>query len=282
MIDRFRVVLWVMAVAASGCHEKGQTCCAQTSEARRARESLWNEIRPVALKNCTLKRFGSDNDGGYLMCANLLDGVQSAYSYGIATEDNWGCEMSIKFGVPIHQYDCFTPHRPQCIAGRFDFHDECVGDKAATIDGKPFDTVAHQIAKNGDSSKRLVVKIDVEGAEWDSLLATPDDVLARIDQLPMELHGVDEPRFAELVRKLKRTFYLVSVHFNNWACESTATPMPSWVFQVLFVNKRLGVPDPAHRGRDPGTSPDAPDNTERSDCQPAAPFGTTYPEPQPV
>ena len=38
--------------------------------------------RTVTLKNCTLKRYGSANDGGYLMCENLTGGVQAAYSYG--------------------------------------------------------------------------------------------------------------------------------------------------------------------------------------------------------
>ena len=234
---------------------------------RALRQALWNEIQPVALKNCTLHRFGSANDGGYLMCENLLSGIQVAYSYGIDTEDNWGCEVSQRFGVAVHQYDCFTPHRPTCENGRFVFHDECIGPRAETIDAHPFDSLTGQIAKNGDSGKRLLIKMDIEGAEWESLLATPNELLDRIDQLPMELHGVNGPRFAELVRKLKQTFYLVSVHFNNYACSTSARPFPSIAYQVLFVNKRLGVLDPSQPGRVPGSPPDAPDNPGKPDCQ---------------
>jgi len=36
--------------------------------ARRLREAILAELQPVALKNCTFKRFGSANDGGYVMC----------------------------------------------------------------------------------------------------------------------------------------------------------------------------------------------------------------------
>ena len=36
------------------------------------------------------------------------------------------------------------------------------------------------------------MKIDVEGAELESLLATSDRVLERMDQLAMEIHGADE------------------------------------------------------------------------------------------
>ena len=151
--------------------------------------------------------------------------------------------------MPVHQYDCFTPHRPSCAGGRTIYHDECIGPKEETIDRRPFDTLANQIAKNADSGRRLIVKMDIEGAEWDSLLATPDEVLDRIDQLPIELHGVNEPRFLELVRKLKKTFYPVSLHFNNFACVADVEPFPALAYQVLFVNKRLAVVDPSRPGR---------------------------------
>lgn len=54
---------------------------------RRTRVALLAELQPVVLKNCTLKRFGSANDGGYLLCDNLSEGIQSAYSYGVGAND---------------------------------------------------------------------------------------------------------------------------------------------------------------------------------------------------
>jgi hypothetical protein len=154
------------------------------------------------------------------------------------------------------------------------FHSECIGPKAETIDSRPFDTLANQIAKNGDTGKRVLVKMDVEGAEWESLMATPNELLEQIDQLPMELHGVHNPRFAEVIRKLKQTFYLVSIHFNNFACSDNIDPFPSAAFQVLFVNKRIGILDPDGPVRQPGSPPDAPDDVRNADCQPKDFFNT--------
>jgi hypothetical protein len=262
----FCAILSLIALAASAC-QSPPASQANPTEPHQVRQALLDELRPVTLKNCRLKRFGSVNDGGYLMCENLIAGLESAYSYGIDTEDNWGCEVSREFGVRVHQYDCFTPHRPMCEGAPPVFHNECIGVKTESVDSRPFDTLTNQIARNGDRGRRLIVKMDVEGAEWDSLLATPDAVLNRIDQMPMELHGVHEPRFLELVRKLKRTFYLVSLHFNNHACSAGADPLPAWAYQVLFVNKRLGVPDPSVPGRVPGSPPDAPDDPSAPDCQ---------------
>jgi hypothetical protein len=231
------------------------------------REALFEELRTVTLSNCMLKRYGGANDGGYLMCENLTDGVKSAYSYGIDQDDNWGCDVSQQLGVAIHQYDCFTSHRPVCEGGRFVFHDECVGPRAATNDGQPFDTILSQIARNGDTGKSLLLKIDIEGAEWDSLMATPDAVLERIVQMPMELHGTDEVKFVELARRLKRQFYLVNLHFNNFACTAGIEPFPAFAFQVLWVNKRIGVLDPDGPSPAPISPLNAPDRPDAPDCQ---------------
>lgn len=237
------------------------------SDERRIRETLLAELQPLTLRNCVLERFGSANDGGYLMCGNLVSGVESAYSYGIGWQDDWGCEVSTRFGVPVHQYDCFDPNRPVCNIGRFVFHAECVGDRKETVDGRTFDTLANQIASNGDRGKRIIVKLDVEGAEWDVLMGTPDDVLARIDQLPMELHGVNEQRFVVVVRKLKRTFHLVNLHFNNYSCAPELAPLPARAYQVLFVNKRHAVVDASRRVPATLSPLNAPDDPSGPDCQ---------------
>ena len=91
-------------------------------------QALLEGFKTVSLKNCTFKRVGSANDGGYLMCENLMKDVKAAYSYGIDLEDNWGCEVSKEGRSDLHQYDCFTTARPTC-GSRFEFHEECMGPR---------------------------------------------------------------------------------------------------------------------------------------------------------
>ena len=239
------------------------------------RRALFEQLQPVALANCRLERFGEANDGGYLMCANLLDEVESGYSYGISGYDKWGCDVSSRFDVPVHQYDCFDTRQPACPAGKTVFHAECVGDARATIDGRPFDTIQNQFAKNGDATKRIVLKIDVEGAEWASLLSTPDAELQRIDQLVVEFHWqrdedagwIQDERYARVVGRLKQFFEVAHIHFNNFSCMEGLEPFPTWAYEVLFVSKRLAVVDPS--GKAGGLHPlDAPNSTAFRDCQP--------------
>src|SRR5215471_11743465 len=121
---------------------------------RKLREEILAELQPVLLKNCTLKRFGSANDGGYLMCENLIEPLNSAYSYGVGPNDDWGCDMSRRYHVPVYEYDCFDPARPTCENGKFVFRNECVGNRTGYRDSHFFDTLENQISKNGDTGRR--------------------------------------------------------------------------------------------------------------------------------
>ena len=235
--------------------------------ARQLRQSIMAELQPVALKNCTLQRFGSANDGGYLMCGNLLDNLDAGYSYGVGHNDDWGCDVSRRYGVPVHQYDCFDPSRPTCKGGTFVFHNVCVGPRAEEKDSRVFDTLENQIRANGHSGRPLVFKIDVEGAEWEALEVAADELLATIPQLAMELHGYNDRRMLEVLRKLNRHFYLVNLHFNNWSCTSWAAPFPAWAYQVLWVNKRIAEIDPSVPIPAPMSSLNAPDAISEPECQ---------------
>ena len=236
------------------------------TRADQAREYLFKELQPIKLANCELRRFGEPHDGGYVMCANLLGAVQSGYSYGISGYDQWGCDISRTLAVPVHHTHCFDLHRPACPAGKTTFHAECIGPEPKTIEGRLFDTLDNQFDKNGDGARRVVVKMDVEGAEWDTFLRAPDAVLDRIDQLSVEFHGASDERYIAAVLKLKRFFYVANLHFNNYSCQDGLAPFPSWAYEVLFVSRRLGVPDESGRTGEPHHL-DTPNNPQLADCQ---------------
>lgn len=234
---------------------------------QQTRQALFDEFQPVALKNCQYQRYGEPAEGGYVLCANLLKDIKAGYSYGIAGYDGWGCDIATRHKVPVHQYDCFDLNVPACKTGRTIFHGECVGGTKRTEDGRPFDTVLGQLTKNGDADHHVVMKMDIEGAEWESLPALPDEALQRIDQFVFEFHGVKKPEYVEVVRRLKKFFHVAYVHINNYSCEPGHEPFPGWAFEVLMVNKQLDSVDPSRPGGVdiPGmakTNPLAPD------CQP--------------
>src|SRR2546430_16040967 len=137
---------------------------AHAAAGRKLREAILAELQPVALKNCALKRFGSANDGGYLMCENLIEPLDAAYSYGVGPNDDWGCEVSRRYHVPVHQYDCFDPARPTCNGGTFVFYDEWVGDRNGHRGLRFFVTLEKQIKKKRDNEGRMIIQMENEGA----------------------------------------------------------------------------------------------------------------------
>ena len=152
-----RITFVIIAIAASAAVVIG--ALVQHAAGRKLREAILAELQPVALKNCTFKRFGSANDGGYLMCENLIEPLDAGYSYGVGPNDDWGCEVSHRYHVTVHQYDCFDPARPTCDGGTFVFHNECVGDRTGYRKSRFFDTLENQIRRKGDTGRRVIIKI---------------------------------------------------------------------------------------------------------------------------
>jgi hypothetical protein len=276
------VMLAIAAVTSIRSWREASRQRAELEEARqqhprvlmKKRQALLERLRPVAITNCELQRFGEAHDGGYLMCGNLLRDVRAGYSYGINGYDKWGCDIATRLGVTVHQYDCFNPARPVCSGGSTTFHDECVAGARSTSDGRLFDSIANQLTRNGDVDKHIALKIDVEGAEWDSLMALPEEILQRIDQLAVEFHWRLDGRrrwahadeYLPLVERLKTFFEVAHLHFNNHSCRDGLDPLPAWAFEVLFVNKRLAVVDPNKRVSGPNPL-DAPNDPSKTDCQ---------------
>jgi hypothetical protein len=233
------------------------------------RQALFEMLQPVKLSNCEFERVGDANDGGYLMCKNLMARAGSLYSYGIAGTDNWGCTLSARLGKPVHQYDCYNTQRPECAGASPVFHEECVGEQKVTKDGRPFDTVTAHLERNGDTGKRLLMKMDVEGSEWPSFLDMPESTLRQIDQLAVEFHGVEEDVFVDVITKLRRVFHVVNVHYNNYTCHPDTVPLPATTYEVLFVNKDVGIVDEGAPAVVPNPL-DAPNTTASPDCQQVA------------
>ena len=161
----------------------------------------------MTLSNCTFTRVGSANDGGYVMCGNLHGQATSALLLRHRRPRRLGLQRlddAQASGPPVRLLraaDARVRRRPVRAARRVRRHQG--GNRRRRVCST---RITNQIARNGDAGKKLIVKIDVEGAEWDSLL---DDAGRRcssgFDQLAMELHGTNERAFIDVVQKLKRT-----------------------------------------------------------------------------
>jgi hypothetical protein len=205
-------------------------------------------LTPYLLEGCRLVRYGPPSDGGYLMCGGefLSHNITAIYHFGIEGRDKNGCKMSKTYNSRLYQFDCFTTATPPCditTKGMATFAPECIGPKREVVAGRTFNTLENQINANGDGGKEIMLLVDVEGAEYDSLLTTPDHTFEHITQLSMELHDIDmlAQRVILLLKRLSRFFYVAHVHCNNFGCLRD-TQLPCRFVEVLFVSKRLTRP----------------------------------------
>ena len=89
----------------------------------------------------------------------------------------------------------------------------------------------------------MILKMDVEGAEWEAINATESGLFENYDQIVMELHSMLDITKYDMIlpalEKLSRTHQAVWVHGNNWNnfnhCGEFVTPNS---LEIVFARKR--------------------------------------------
>ena len=121
-------------------------------------QALLSTLQPKQAVNAKRRRLGRPRDGGYVILdhENLCDTVLYSYSAPPAEKE----------GFAFHQQGISHEKTPYC------------------------NTLQAHLDENGDGDKRIFLKIDVEGAEWLSLLHTPESVLKQCNQIVMELQDL--------------------------------------------------------------------------------------------
>jgi hypothetical protein len=222
-------------------------------------------MTPRAVIGHSKVRIGAEADGGYVMVDDLGD-VQLCYSFGVGFDVSWDLEMARR-GATVFQYD-HTVLGPCIHNASFRFHRLGV----APIDVDNMRTIQTLLEENGHSSEtEMVMKMDVEGAEWDAIDAAPVDTLGLFKQIVCEFHGLTvlgDTRWFEraerVLGKLASTHMPVHVHGNNYGAFRIVEgiPVPD-VLEVSFVRRSSYATEPGSESfptiLDRPNNPGAPD-----------------------
>lgn len=184
-------------------------------------------------------RLGSKADGGYV-CLDDFGGIKAALSFGIDKDVSWDIDVAER-GVVVHQFD-HTVDGPPIPHQNFRFNKQMIAPKAE--DGQ---ASIHSIFESNSLSEpaSVILKIDIEGSEWDVFDTTPEHELAVFSQIICEFHGFqfveDEAFFQKVSRvldKLGNLFQVVHVHGNNYCPMFSigGVAFPS-LLEVTFVNR---------------------------------------------
>lgn len=205
-------------------------------------------LTPNEMKTLKRVRIGNpEGDGGYVL-ANRFRPGQKVYSYGVFDEVSFDLDLA-KRGLEIFLYD-HTIERLVADHPNFTFVRE--GVAASDTPTRSLYTMEHQIQTNGHDDSDMILKMDIEGMEWEVINQTDSSILRRFEQMVIEMHGLTlldrrmvHERFVQAMGKLLEDFHIVHVHANN--AESVypvcGLPIP-YLLEVTLIRKDLDTVGP--------------------------------------
>lgn len=179
-------------------------------------QALAHRIRPVAT-NVPLLRIGAEEDGGYLIPDDLA-GISACYSPGVDQIASFETAL-LQHGIPSHLADLSVDGPPPGTAAA-SFIKKFIGANNT----EDYISLQKWIAdtEGSHSEGDLLLQMDIEGGEYESILSTPDSVLSRFRIIAIEFHNIEtwgQGHFLSLVEatfgKLLNLFHVVHNHPNN-------------------------------------------------------------------
>ena len=200
------------------------------------------ELFPLCVSNNTSwRRFGSIEDGGYLLKDDITKS-DICISLGIGDNYSFDLEMA-RYCDQVLMYD-HTISPPHNLSPNMEFNKIGI----ASVESENFITI-ERIISNLSTENDLILKIDVEGAEWEVLESLTVETLGRFRQIAAEFHNLHSihgnNHFNQIVKslsKISQTHLLANFHVNNWASYQlvAGVPFPD-VVEVTYVRRVSSV-----------------------------------------
>jgi hypothetical protein len=178
--------------------------------------ALARRYHPVAAGTKPLIRLGGDQDGGYLLPDDLV-GIDYCLSPGVSDVANFEADLAAR-GIQSHLADASVDGPPAGFTSA-SFTKRFIG----ATNHADYVTLADWMQDTGAmASDELVLQMDIEGAEYAALLATPEHVLQKFRIIIIELHNLQALAnrpffeiFSEFTTKLLKNHAVVHLHPNN-------------------------------------------------------------------
>lgn len=186
-------------------------------------------------------RLGKEYDGGYVLLDDFAEDMR-VYSFGIANDVSFEKELADK-GLQIFMHDHTIMQLPE---PHTNFHFNKMGISHIDEPENHKLSMRTLLKNNGDlGNQRLILKMDVEGAEWDFIVNTSEEILNQFLQITFELHRLTDSNKEEKIlaglNKLNKTHQVVWIHANNFGHIEKAEEgleIPAYI-EITYLNKSV-------------------------------------------
>ncbi|MCL2540447.1 MAG: FkbM family methyltransferase [Firmicutes bacterium] len=187
-------------------------------------------------------RIGRDHDGGYVMVDDFKKD-SAAYSIGIWKDTSWDVDVE-KRNMDVFMYD-YSISYPE-VDGRKKFFK--IGICGENNKGKNMLTLEEMLVKDGNFDRNdMILKIDIEGAEWPVFSTLSEEILSKFSQVVVEWHWVIQrlkkrggyyEQMIEAFNRINKTHQVVHVHGVNQALYTMIGNVPMCnVLEVTYLRK---------------------------------------------
>ena len=163
-------------------------------------------------------RVGAPHDGGYVMLDDF-SGLTECYSLGIGPDVSWDMDMAQR-GLEIFQYDHTVTAPPQSHP-RFRHFKTGIWHTDDAPNMKRLSTLLKENHHHRRDS--LVLKMDIEGCEWDVLDEMDPKDLLPFKQIVCEIHALQicsadsfRKRAVRAIANLTQYHQPIHIHGNNF------------------------------------------------------------------
>jgi hypothetical protein len=232
----------------------------------------------------TKTRVGHPHDGGYILLKELCNSIKRVYSFGVEQDATFDSDYSLRYDAFIRMFDHtvngipFQGERKADKRIQASFIKKGIGPERTDT----LDTLENFVEGFNEFDTRKILKMDVEGAEWESLKHTPDPILNSFDMICAEFHDFQllssgdalnhqgntlqrkgpnqhdiDVRY-DALEKLTDSFYLFHAHPNNgFPVQQIDGFSVAPIVEMSFVRKDLVLATPTQWDY---TALDAPNN----------------------
>jgi len=178
-------------------------------------EALVRSLKPWNTEN-KLIRLGGEKDGGYLL-PDDLENIAACFSPGVGTRSSFEKDCAA-LGIKVFMADG-SVEKPVITDDSFHFVKKYIGKKTRGNFLRLEDWIR---STEIDMNKDLILQMDIEGHEYEVLLDTPQEILAKCRMIIIEFHMLTSMEYPYYFQRIKKTFdkllkdhVCVHIHPNN-------------------------------------------------------------------